>query len=96
MLIMHVGFLACFHAISLECSRFSKNRHVIFLALVALKLLVLRISRLVERRQTHRTTTVTLAAHARRGWIASDTHHEMSSLLVVVKSHLFPQFVRLN
>ena len=26
----------------------------------------------------------------------SDTHHEMSSLLVVVKSHLFPQFVRLN
>ena len=26
----------------------------------------------------------------------SDTHHEMSSLLVVVKSHLFSQFVRLK
>ena len=26
----------------------------------------------------------------------SDTHHEMRGLLVVVKSHLFPQFVRLN
>ena len=25
-------------------------------------------------------------------WIASETHHEMNSLLVVVKSHLFPQF----
>ena len=23
-LIMHIGFFACFHAISLECSRFSK------------------------------------------------------------------------
>ena len=46
-LIMHTGFLACFHAISLERSRFSKNRHIIFLALVALKLLVSLISRLV-------------------------------------------------
>ena len=26
----------------------------------------------------------------------SDTYHEISSLLVVVKSHLFPQYVRLN
>ena len=83
-LIMHIGFLACFHAISLECSRFSENRHIIFLALVALKLLVSLISRLVAcsvrivadrqtdrqtNRQTHRTTTVTLAAHARRGLI---------------------------
>ena len=39
---MHIGFLACFHAISLE-----RSRHVIFLALVALKLLVSLISRLV-------------------------------------------------
>ena len=45
-LIMHIGFLACFHAISLERSRFS-NRHIVFLALVALKLLVSLISRLV-------------------------------------------------
>ena len=81
-LIMHIGFLACFHAISLERSCFSENCHVNFLALVALKLLVSLMSRLVAcsprivvdrqtdkqtNRQTHRTTTVTLAAHARRG-----------------------------
>ena len=53
-----------------------------FLALIALKLLVSLISRLVARsarivadkqtnKQTHRTTTVTLAAHARRGLISS-------------------------
>ena len=46
-LIMHIGFLACFHAISLERSRFQRNRHVNFLALVGLKLLVSLISRLV-------------------------------------------------
>ena len=57
---------------------FQQNRHIIFPALVALKLLVSLISRLVacsarivvDRQtdtQTHRTTTVTLAAHARRG-----------------------------
>ena len=46
-LIMHVGFLACFHAISLERSRFSKIAALIFPALVALKLLVSLISRLV-------------------------------------------------
>ena len=42
-LIMHIAFFACFHAIYLERSRFS---HVIFHALVA-KLLVSLISRLV-------------------------------------------------
>ena len=55
---------------------------IIFLALVALKLFVSLISRLVAcsarivadkqtdtQTQTHRTTTVTLAAHARRGLI---------------------------
>ena len=26
-LIMHIGFFACFHAISLECSRFRKSPH---------------------------------------------------------------------
>ena len=46
-LIMHIGFLACFHAISLERSRFSKIATLLFLALVALKLLVSLISRLV-------------------------------------------------
>ena len=81
-LIMHIGFFACFHTISLKCSRFQQNRHIVFLALVALKLLVhvSLISSLVAcsekivvdrhtDRQTHRTTTVTLAAHARRGLI---------------------------
>ena len=72
-LIMNVGFLACFHAIS-RTQSFQKNSHFSFLALVALKRLVSLISRLVAcsarivvNRQTHRTTTVTLAAHARRG-----------------------------
>ena len=45
-LIMHIGFFACFHAIFLERS-FQQNRHITFLALVALKLLVSLISRLV-------------------------------------------------
>ena len=85
-LIMHIGFLACFHAISLErisrTQSFQQNRHIIFPALIALNLLVSLISRLVAcgarivvdkqtDRQTHRTTTVTLAAHARRGLITS-------------------------
>ena len=75
---MNINFFACFHAISPERSGFS---NVVFHALVALKLLVSLISRLVvcsarivadkqtdrqTDRQTHRTTTVTLAAHARR------------------------------
>ena len=46
-LIMHIGFLACFHAISLERSRFSKIATLFFPALVALNLLVSLISRLV-------------------------------------------------
>ena len=72
MLIMHIGFFACFHAISLE-----RSRHINFHALVALKLLVSLISHLVAcsarivvdrqtNKQTHRPTTVNLAAHARR------------------------------
>ena len=72
-LIMHIGFLA--RHIS-RTQSFQKNRHINFLALVALKLLVSLISRLVAcsarivvDRQTHRTTTVTLAVHARRGLI---------------------------
>ena len=48
-LIMHIGFLACFHAISLERSRFSKIATLVFLplwpTLVALNLLVSLISR---------------------------------------------------
>ena len=45
-LIMHIGAFACFHAISLERSRFSQIA-ILFLAFVALKLLVSLISRLV-------------------------------------------------
>ena len=78
-LIMHIGFFASFHAISLERSRFSKIA-TFFRALVALKLLVSLISCLVvcsarivvdtqTNRQTHRPSTVTLAAHAHRGLI---------------------------
>ena len=76
-LIMHIGLF------SLHISRtqsFQQNRHIDFPALIALNLLVSLISRLVAcsarivvdkqtDRQTHRTTTVTLAAHARRGLI---------------------------
>ena len=46
-LIMHIGFLACFHAIISRTQSFQRNRHNVFLALVALKLLVSLISRLV-------------------------------------------------
>ena len=45
-LIMHIGFLACFHAIP-RTQSFQQNRHVNFPALVALNLLVSLISRLV-------------------------------------------------
>ena len=85
-LFMHIGFLACFHAISLERSRFSKIATLFFLP-CSTELLVSLISRLVacsartvvdrqtdrqtdrhrHHTQTHRTSTVTLAAHARRG-----------------------------
>ena len=47
-LIMHIGFFTCFHAISLKSSRFSKIGTLFFLSLVALKLLVSLISRLVD------------------------------------------------
>ena len=69
MLIMHIGHIS-------RTQSFQHNRHINFHALVALKLLVSLISRLVAcsarivvDRQTdrHRPTTVTLAAHARRG-----------------------------
>ena len=76
MLIMHVGFSDCFHAIS-RTQSFQQNRHFVFHALVALKLLVSLINRLVacsarivvdKRTQTdtlthiyvHRPSTVTL------------------------------------
>ena len=36
-LIMHIGFLACFHAIISRTRSFQQNRHISFLALVALK-----------------------------------------------------------
>ena len=59
-----------------QTQSFQQNRHIIFPALVAPNLLVSLISRLVAcsarivadkqtDKQTHRTTTVTLAAHAR-------------------------------
>ena len=79
-LIMHIGFFASFSRHISRTQSFQQNRHIVFLALVALKLLVSLISRLVAcsarivvdrqtDRQTHRTTTVTLAAHAGGGLI---------------------------
>ena len=44
---MNISFFACFHGISPERSGFSKIATLFFHALVALKLLVLLISRLV-------------------------------------------------
>ena len=77
---MHIGFFSLFSRHISRTQSFQQNRHIVFLALVALKLLVSLISRLVAcsarivvdkqtDRQTHRATTVTLAAHARRGLI---------------------------
>ena len=75
MLIMHIGHIS-------RTQSFQQNRHISFHALVALKLLVSLISRLVAcsarivvDRQTHRQTTVTLAAHARRGLIKYSLPH---------------------
>ena len=78
-----LAFSLVFHTISLKPSHFSKIA-TFFLSLVALKLLVSFIRRLVAYsariivhrqidrqtvKQTHRPNTVTLAAHARRGLI---------------------------
>ena len=86
-LIMHIGFFACFSRHISRTQSFQQNRHIIFLALVALKLLVSFISRLVAHgariavdrqtdRQTHRTTTVILTAHARRGLMSQGERTE--------------------
>ena len=76
--IARVSFFACFHAISLERSRFGKMRHITIDLLVVHNPMVPLIGRLVActartraDRQTDRTTTVTLAANARRGLIIS-------------------------
>ena len=66
-LIMHIGFFACFSRHISRTQSFQQNRHISFLALVVLKLLVSFISRLVvcsasivvdrhTDRQTHRQT----------------------------------------
>ena len=77
-LIMHIGFFACFHAISLEPSRFSKiyflcpcSTEDVGIAHKPPRSLLSENSHRQTDRQTDRrinkTTTVTLAAHARRG-----------------------------
>ena len=47
MLIMHIGFFACFSRHISQTQSFQQNCHIVFHALVALKLLVSLISRLV-------------------------------------------------
>ena len=82
MLIMHIGFLACFHAISLERSRFSKIATLFFMRLVSL------ISRLVAcsprivvdkqtDRHTHRTTTVIGTSVSEPPLVDSTDAHKM-------------------
>ena len=81
-LIMYIGFLACFHAISLvlaKSSRYFSCPCRTEAAGIAHKRLVACSARIVADkqtdrqtdRQTHRTTTVTLDVHARRGLITS-------------------------
>ena len=76
---MHIGFLAGFHGIS-RTQSFLENRLENFQVRVVLKPLVSLISHLIAcsarisadtqtDRQTDKPTTVTLAAHARRGLI---------------------------
>ena len=88
MLIIHIGFFSLFSRHISRTQSFQKNRHIVFLALVALKLLVSLISRLVAcsprivvDTQTHRTTTVTLAAHARRGLIMRVNYRDSSEII---------------
>ena len=73
---VELSFLALFLRHISRTQSFQQNRHIDFLALVALKMLVSLISRLVAcsarivvDKQTFGTTTETLAAHARRGLI---------------------------
>ena len=80
-----------------------QNIHIIFLALVALKLLVSLISRLIAcsarivgdrrtDRHVHRMTTVTLAAHARRGLITIS--NQWLFLLISMKTMRFMGYYR--
>ena len=76
-----VGFLSCLHAISLERSRFRKN------AQLKSKISQPCTARLASRRtdsyiQTDKPSTVTLAAHARRGLIPMILHTSSHSLAI--------------
>ena len=73
-LVMRIGFFACFHAISLERSHFSKIATLFFcscsteaVGIAHISRLVACSARIVADKPTHRTTTVTL--HACRGLI---------------------------
>ena len=69
--IMHIGFFACFHAISLERSCFSKISSFFFSCPCSTEDVDIahKPPRSQTDRHTRRTTTVTLTAHARRGLI---------------------------
>ena len=90
-------FFCLFHAIFPERSRFRKNDHFYFQAVVVLKLLVSLMGHLVAcsariagdkrtDKHTHRPSTVTLAAHARQGLIKYRNNN--SALPSVIKTHV--------
>ena len=99
---MHIGFFACFHGIS-RTQSFQENRPFIFQACVVLKPLVSLMGRLVACSarisvDTHtdrqQTTTVTLAAHARRGLINwAEAHSSYTTATMSLEGIIAERFV---
>ena len=85
-LIMHIGFFACFHAIPLKCSRFNKiatlqtDRHTDHRY-------YRHVTGYVSIISMHRPSTVTLAAHARRRLIIIFFLH-ITFTLYILKGHV--------
>ena len=83
---MHIGLFS--HHNYLSNTVVSENHHIIFHALVALKLFISLISylvacsvRIVGDRQTDRTTTVSLAVHARRELINTNMNNDINTIM---------------
>ena len=91
---MHIGFLACFHAISLELSRFGKIATFFFHALVALKMFVSLISRLVAcsprivlDKQTDRQTDRHTHTRTQNDYTVTLAAHARRGLIKVISYH---------